>query len=88
MNEDDFPEIDTGNGFSNNLAATANDRLKKVVIEINGLKSAVSKLEKTIVSLNSENGKLQRQIFWLTIIGVVLAATQIVQVLDTVKNWL
>jgi len=46
MDDKDFPDIETGNGIDRNLAATANDRIKKAVIEINGLKSAVASLEK------------------------------------------
>lgn len=88
MNDQDFPEIKTGNGIDRDLAATANDRIKKAVIEINSLKSAVASLEKTIVNLDDKNEKLQNRIFWLTVVGVALAATQIVQVLDIVKTWL
>lgn len=87
MDEQDFPEVKTGNGIDRDLAATANDRIKKAVIEINSLKSAVASLEKTIVSLDGKNEKLQKRIFWLTIVGVALAATQIVQVIDIIKNW-
>lgn len=87
MNEQDFPNIQTGNGIDRDLAATANDRIKKAVIEINSLKDAVTSLEKTIVNLDSKNEKLQKRIFWLTIVGVALAATQIIQVIDIIKNW-
>ncbi len=88
MNNQDFPEIKTGNGIDRDLAATANDRIKKAVIEINSLKSAVASLEKTIVNLDDKNEKLQKRIFWLTVVGVALAATQLVQVLDIIKTWL
>lgn len=88
MNDQDFPEIKTGNGIDRDLAATANDRIKKAVIEINSLKSAVASLEKTIVNLDDKNEKLQKRIFWLTVVGVALAATQLVQVLDIIKTWL
>jgi uncharacterized phage infection (PIP) family protein YhgE len=88
MDDQSFPEIKTGNGIDRDLAATANDRIKKAVIEINGLKSAITSLEKTIVNLDSKNGKLQKRIFWLTVVGVALATTQIVQVIDIIKRWL
>lgn len=88
MNEQDFPDIKTGNGIDRDLAATANDRIKKAVIEINSLKSAVASLEKTIINLDDKNEKLQKRIFWLTVVGVALAATQLVQVLDIIKTWL
>ena len=88
MDDKDFPDIKTGNGVDRDLAATANDRIKKAVIEISGLKGAVSSLEKTIVNLDGKNEKLQIRIFWLTVVGVALAATQVVQVIDIIKNWL
>lgn len=88
MDDHDFPNIQTGNGIDRDLAATANDRIKKAVIEINSLKSAVASLEKTIVNLDEKNRKLQKQIFGLTVVGVALAATQVVQVLEIVKTWL
>src|SRR3989304_7969800 len=50
------------------------------------LKPAVQSLEKTIVNLDGKNEKLQKRIFWLTVVGVALAATQIVQVLEIVKS--
>lgn len=87
MNNEDFPDIKTGNGIDRDLAATANDRIKKAVIEINSLKSAVASLEKTIVNLDEKNGKLQKRIFWLTVVGVALAATQIVQVIEIIRSW-
>lgn len=52
------------------------------------LKSAVQSLEKTIINLDGKNEKLQKRIFWLTVVGVALAATQVVQVIDIIKNWL
>ena len=52
------------------------------------LKTAVQSLEKTIVNLDGKNEKLQKQIFWLTVIGLIFTATQIVQVLEIVKTWL
>ena len=88
MDEQDFPEIKTGNGIDRDLAATANDRIKKAVIELRSLKDAIVSLEKMIVNLDGKNEKLQRRIFWLTVIGLIFTATQIVQVLEIVKTWL
>ena len=88
MEDRDFPDIKTGNGIDRDLAATANDRIKKAVIEINALKGVVSSLEKTIVSLDEKNEKLQKRIFWLTVVGVALAATQVVQVVEIIGSWL
>ena len=75
-----FEKISTGNGFSNDLIATANNRIEKAVIEI-------CKLKNTIVSLDRENKKLQNRVFWLTCIGTTLAVLQIVQVLDIIIKW-
>ena len=61
---------------------------KNAVISINSLKGAVASLEKTIVNLDGKNEKLQKRIFWLTVVGVALAATQIIQVLEIIKTWL
>lgn len=88
MNDEDFPDIKTGNGIDRDLAATSNDRLKKVVIAVRSLESAVAKLEKTFIALDEKNGKLQNRIFWLTMVSAFLAATQIVQVIDVIKDWL
>lgn len=88
MDDQDFQNISTGNGFDRDLLATANDRIKKAVIEINSLKSTVASFEKTIVNLDGKNEKLQERIFGLTVVGVALAATQLVQVLDIIKTWL
>jgi hypothetical protein len=52
------------------------------------LKTAVQNLEKTIVNLDGKNEKLQKRIFWLTVVGLIFTATQIVQVLEIVKTWL
>lgn len=88
MDNQDFPDIKTGNGIDRDLAATANDRIKKVVIELRELKDAITSLEKTIVNLDGKNEKLQKRIFWLTVVGLVFTATQIVQILEIIKNWL
>lgn len=52
------------------------------------LKTAVQSLEKTIVNLDGKNEKLQKRIFWLTVVGLIFTATQVVQVLEMVKTWL
>ena len=52
------------------------------------LKTAVQSLEKTIVNLDGKNEKLQKRIFWLTVVGLIFTAPQIVQVLEIVKTWL
>lgn len=52
------------------------------------LKTAVQGLEKTIINLDGKNEKLQKRIFWLTVVGLIFTATQIVQVLEIMKTWL
>lgn len=52
------------------------------------LKVAIQGLEKTIVKLDGKNEKLQKRIFWLTVVGLIFTATQIVQVLEIIKTWL
>lgn len=92
MNDKDcelqFEKVSTGNGFQNDLIATANNRIELAVVEICKLKKSITKLEETIVSLDSKNEKLQKRIFWLTVVGVVFTATQIVQIVDIVVKWL
>lgn len=92
MNDKDceiqFEKVSTGNGFQNDLIATANNRVELAVVEICKLKKSITKLEETIVSLDSKNEKLQKRIFWLTVVGVIFTATQIVQIVDIVVKWL
>lgn len=51
------------------------------------LKTAIQGLEKTIVNLDGKNEKLQKRIFWLTVVGVTLAAVQFIQVIEIIKGW-
>ncbi len=48
----------------------------------------LKKLQETIVSLDEKNEKLQKRIFWLTVVGVALATTQIIQVIDIIRRCL
>lgn len=43
-------------------------------------KDAIKGLEKTIKQSNEENDKLQKRIFWLTIITTILTFTQVVDI--------
>jgi len=92
MNDKDceiqFQKVSTGNGFQNDLIATAINRVELAVVEICKLKKSITKLEETIVSLDNKNEKLQRRILWLTVVGVVFTATQIVQIVDIIVKWL
>lgn len=92
MNDKDceirFQKVSTGNGFQSDLIATANNRIELAVVEICKLKKSITKLEETIVSLDNKNEKLQKRIFWLTVVGIALAATQLFQIADIVVSWL
>ncbi len=88
MTEEDFPEIKTGNGIDRDLAATANNRIKRAIIKLGELGDAVKSLERTIVNLDNKNKTLQKRIFWLTVVGVALTATQLIELLDILKRHL
>lgn len=47
--ETQFQKESTGNGFQNDLIATANSRIELAVVEICKLKKSITKLEETIV---------------------------------------
>lgn len=89
----EFESVKTGNGFQNDLIATTNNRLEVTVLtlrelnqvlskELSKTQSAISKLEKTIKVANEKNDRTQSLFLVLTIVGTVLAATQLVQVWD------
>ena len=46
------------------------------------------KLINTIVSLDEKNEKLQKKIFALTVVGIILAAFQMIQILGIIIEWL
>lgn len=60
-----FEKITTGNGFQNDLIATANNRVELAVVEICKLKDIISKFEKTIIVLDDKNERLQKKVLWL-----------------------
>jgi predicted nucleic acid-binding Zn-ribbon protein len=82
-----FEKITTGNGFQNDLIATANNRVELAVVEICKLKDTISKFEKTIVDLDDKNERLQKKVLWLTVITVIFTATQIIQAIDILIKW-
>ena len=84
----DFPKITTGNGFNADLTATTNNRLELMIEQTEQLVSLIAKLEKTIVDLDSRNGRLQQKVFWLTVVSVILAAFQLVQVFQIIVGWI
>lgn len=74
----DFPEIKTGNGVDRDLAATANDRLKKVAIETN-------KLTKVIEIFNEQSSKqtdkMIRLTWWIVGLTIIMVAGLIIQII-------
>ena len=55
MDDDEFPRINTGNGFQNDLIATTNDRIKKQVLVTRELHTAVTTLDNSIQAFNAES---------------------------------
>ena len=92
-NKNQFKKVATGNGFQNDLIATTNDRLEMTVVALqeveNALKSNlmflqgdIQDLTETIKKANNKNDQTQRWFLTLAIIGTILAATQLVQLID------
>ena len=90
MNDiDDMPEINTGNGYQNNLIATTNDRLKKTVVELRGLdsrirneaarvESSIKIFQQIVKDSDDKNTKLQKTIVFLTWVMVGFGIIQII----------
>ncbi len=55
MGDEEFPRINTGNGFQNDLIATTNDRIKKQVLVTRELHAAVTTLDNSIKAFNAES---------------------------------
>lgn len=92
-NNSQFKKIITGNGFQNDLIATTNDRLEMTVTSLQQvdqalrsnlmfLQSDVQNLTDTIKKANDKNDRAQKWFLILGILGTILAATQLVQVID------
>lgn len=77
-NDDDMPEIKTGNGVDRDLAATANDRMKKSVIELRNLGAEIKTLNANIVQLNTNSDKSSRRLIFLTWILIIFTVVLVV----------
>jgi hypothetical protein len=76
--DEDFPEIKTGNGVDRDLAATANDRMKKSVIELRNLGAEIKTLNANIVQLNASSDKSSRRLIFLTWILIIFTVVLVV----------
>ena len=95
-------EIKTGNGYQNDLIATANHRIKVSINAVSELiklvgktltaqketKEALNSLELTIKKLDDKNEKLQKAFLALTIVATIFTVLQFVQVVDIVIKWI
>src|SRR5882724_1033023 len=66
QDDDEFAEIKTGNGIDRDLAATGNDRQKKNIIEIRGLKGAIGTLNENLVRFTDSSDRYSKKLIYLT----------------------
>lgn len=78
MDEKDFPEIKTGNGIDRDLAATANDRIKKAVIEVNELTTTIKTFNE---QSSKQTEKLVKLTWWIVGLTIVMVAGLIIQII-------
>jgi hypothetical protein len=76
--DEDFPEIKTGNGVDRDLAATANDRMKKTIIELRNLGGEIKNLKTDIKELGVSNSKDSRKVIILTAILLILTVALVI----------
>lgn len=90
-----FKKITTGNGFQNDLIATTNNRLEVVADTLEivnktfntnlfSLQGDIADLSETIKKANDKNDRLQNWFLKLTILGLLLTATQLIQIVDII----
>ena len=77
MNDTDFPEIKTGNGIDRDLAATANDRIKKAVIEVNKLTTTIETFNE---QSSNQTGKLIKLTWWIVGLTIVMVIGLVIQI--------
>ncbi|PIT96902.1 hypothetical protein COT82_00710 [Candidatus Campbellbacteria bacterium CG10_big_fil_rev_8_21_14_0_10_35_52] len=78
MNDTDFPEIKTGNGIDRDLAATANDHIKKAVIEVNKLTTTIEIFNK---QSSKQTDKLVKLTWWIVGLTIVMVIGLIIQII-------
>jgi hypothetical protein len=85
MSEIDFELVKTGNGYANDLAATAakyasdtNKAVQKVSQAVSEVKREVNKLTKVTLSLDAKDEALQKQVLKLTWATAALAVAQVI----------
>ena len=74
MSEEEFKEVETGNGKAANLAATTNERLKKTVLELRGLGEKINTLNTNLVKFSGSSDKYSKRLVLLTWGLVVFAS--------------
>ena len=78
-NVDDFPEIKTGNGYTADLSATTNDRLKKTVSELRSLNS-------TLNSFNTNSDKWSKKLVQLTWVVIIFTIILVVLTVFIIRD--
>ena len=78
MNDTDFPEIKTGNGIDRDLATTANDRIKKAVIEVNKLTTTIETFNK---QSSKQTEKLVKLTWWIVGLTIVMVIGLVIQII-------
>ena len=85
MSEIDFEIVKTGNGYANDLAATAakyasdtNNAAQNVNQAVSEVKHEVSELKKVTLALDVKDEALQKLVLKLTFATVALAVAQVV----------
>jgi hypothetical protein len=76
--DDAFPDVKTGNGIDRDLAATTNDRLRLMVLELRQLEDGIKALNINVVQLNTSSEKYSRRLIVLTWILVIFTVVLVV----------
>jgi arginine utilization protein RocB len=74
--------------FSSNVSRDAKSTILTIknLIESNSrVEESIDELHKSIVKSNIQNGRLQNRIFYLTVVGIILALIQVLGVIVTLS---
>jgi hypothetical protein len=81
---DDFQEIDTGNGKSANLVATTNDRLRQTVIELRNVGVSLTELDSGIKNFHKDSDTWSNRLVNFTVILIALTIMLIFLTVDLI----